>query len=152
MKKGVAVLASDAAKLEAEDRRCLEKSVGDEEQSDVTDAEPGADKDENHGKTEEGDEDDDEGNPFWSCDGVCVRSFYNFDNAIRCRMGCAYFCQSCYTLLLEDKIPFRVCSKAHEHLKVPVLETRFKEGELVVDGKVVTLDEWKKSIRKSWGL
>lgn len=152
MKKGVAVLASDPAKSNADGRVDLEKTEGGEEESGITDAEPEADKDEDHGKTEEADDDDDEGFPFWSCDGVCVRAFYNYDNAIRCRMGCAYFCQSCYTLLLEDKIPFRVCSRAHEHLKIPVLETRFKEGELVVEGKVVALDEWKKSIRKSWGL
>lgn len=58
----------------------------------------------------------------------------------------------CYALFLEDRISFRVCSTAHEPLAIPPFETRLKEGELVVEGKVMMLDEWKKGIKKSWGL
>lgn len=151
MKDGVAVLASDPEEPDAEDAAEPEKTGDEREESETkdktTDAEIDSDGDED--EDEDGDIDDDEA---WSCDGICMRSFEDFDNAIICRMGCAYFCQSCYALFLEDKIPFRVCSRAHKHLKVPVLETRFKEGELVVGGKVVTLDGWKKSIKMSWGL
>jgi hypothetical protein len=160
MKNGVAVLASDkngSGGMDTTDTERVEKETEEGENRDkVTDeTEPNAAKNEAKDQKEAGESDDtgfDESTDCWGCDGVCVRSFKNFDNAILCRMGCSFFCQSCYALFLEDKIPFRACSKAHEHLQIPVLETRFKEGELVVDGKVVTLDEWKKSIKKRWGL
>lgn len=159
MKKGIAVLAADTKDPHAKGTLDVagtdEKAEESDKQDRTTGVEHKAEKDEDQDETDDENEDDDEDyddDDCWTCDGLCVRSFNNFDNAVICRMGCALFCQSCYALLLQDKIPFRVCSRAHEHLKVPVLETRFKEGELVVEGKVVTLDEWKKSIKKSWGL
>lgn len=162
MKNGVAVLASDPKESDAKSAADSEEETEESDtEGQIHDAEAEADKDEGQDEEEGDDEDededededdDDEPDDFWACDGVCVRSFNNFDNSIICRMGCAYFCQSCYALFLEDKIPFRVCSKAHGHIEIPALETRFKEGELVVDGTVMTLDDWKKSIKKSWGL
>jgi hypothetical protein len=153
MKKGVAVLASDLKGSLAKGTPDAEKAEEEAETQDTTTgAEPKADEDEIQDETDEDEDEDYDDDDCWTCDGLCVRSFNNFDTAVICRMGCALFCQSCYALFLEDKIPFRVCSRAHEHLKIPVLETRFKEGELVVDGKVITLDEWKKSIKKSWSL
>lgn len=159
MMKGVAELGADTkashTKGTPDAGKSEEKAEENETQDRNTGAESDTGKDDDQDETSEVDEDDDEDyddDDCWTCDGLCVRSFNNFDNAVVCRMGCALFCQSCYALFLKDKIPFRVCSRAHEHLKVPVLETRFKEGELVVDGKVATLDEWKKSIKKSWNL
>jgi len=156
MKKGVAVLLSDAKGSFVQGTPDVEKAEEEAEiQDTTTGAEAEADKEEDQDESEEQDEEEDEDyddSDCWTCDGLCVRSFNNFDSAVICRMGCALFCRSCHDLFLEDKIPFRICSRAHEHLKIPVLETRFKEGELVVAGKVVTLDEWKKSIKKSWGL
>lgn len=153
MKKGVAVLASDTKSSSAQGTPDIEKAEEAAEVQDTTTcAEAEAGKDEDQDETEEENEEDDEDyddSDCWTCDGLCVRSFNNFDSAVICRMGCALFCRSCYDLFLEDKIPFRICSRAHEHLEIPVLETRFKEGELVVAEKVVTLDEWKKSIKKS---
>ena len=159
MKRGIAVLAPNTKASHVKGMPDAAKAEEKAEQSETQDWSPGmelnADKDEGEDDTDNESEDDDEDNDdggYWTCDGLCVRSFNNFDNAVICRMGCALFCQSCYALLLADRIPFRVCSRAHEHMKVPVLATRFKEGELVVDGKVVTLEEWKKSIKKSWSL
>ena len=154
MKKGVTVLASDSKKA-TDDGAALasktnESSVAAEADAAPKEPTPG-DVDEAKGESGE-DDDDEEADPIWSCDGPCVRTFTDFDDAICCRMGCALFCKKCYALFLQDRIPFRVCSRAHEHLEVPPLQTRFKEGELVVEGKVMTLDEWKKGIKKSWGL
>ena len=159
MKKGVAVLASDSKTAirdgdttdlgneEADTPTKTNDKVDDAPAEDA--AATGAEKD---GDEQEEDDEDEEAEPIWSCDGPCVRSFLDFDDAICCRMGCAMFCRKCYTLFLEDRVPFRVCSRAHEHITIPPLEKSFKEGELVVDGRVMTLDEWKKGIKKSWGL
>ena len=156
MKKGVAVLASDMKGSSVQGTLGVGKAEEEAETQDtITGAEAKADKGEHGVETEEEDEEADEDyddDDCWTCDGLCVRAFNDFDGAVICRMGCTLFCRSCYDLFLEDKIPFRICSRAHEHLEVPVLETRFKEGELVVAEKVVTLEEWKKSIQKSWGL
>lgn len=159
VKNGVAVPASDknaSAAKGAADAEKIDKVDDESENRDAnTGAEPHATKHEEQDQNQEGESDDteyEEAVDCWGCDGVCVRSFNNFDNSILCRMGCTSFCQSCYALFLEDKIPFRVCSRAHDHLKIPVLETRFKEGEVLVNGKVMTLEDWKKSIKKKWGL
>lgn len=156
-KNGAAVLEFDktgsvakgAADAEKADK---EAEVDESEKQDESNgAKPDATQNEEKDQKEEGESDDteyEEAIDCWGCDGVCVRSFNNFDNAILCRMGCTTFCQSCYALFLEDNRPFRVCSRAHDYLKISVLETRFKEGEVLVDGKVMMLEVWKKSIKE----
>ena len=92
IKKGVAVLTSDPKLSYARSAASPEKFEAETKESETqdknTDVEPEADEDNEHDEAEDEDEDE----FFWSCNGVCVRSFHHFDNAVLCRMGCTSFC------------------------------------------------------------
>jgi tetratricopeptide (TPR) repeat protein len=82
------------------------------------------------------------------CDGPCRRSFENYIGIAACRYCYDVdFCGDCLKMLKEGNMPLNVCSAKHEWLVVPPLEEKVKVGELVMDGKIVSLDDWKKEIK-----
>lgn len=107
------------------------------------------DEGEGEGEEEEEDLDDFEA---WSCDGPCERSFTNFDNCNCCLCCGEYFCDKCFQFLQEDRFPYRLCGKNHGFLKISPLKTRLKEGTVLAGETVMELDEWKKQLKRSWGV
>ncbi|OQO02620.1 hypothetical protein B0A48_12148 [Cryoendolithus antarcticus] len=173
MKDGVAVLASDPPEEEDEDEDDTDDATTDDAKaasteaptSDATtseaatdaaksgeaadDAEDGDEADDDD-DSDSDDEDDDSG---WSCDGPCSRGFPYFDGAYMCRLDGTQLCDLCYALLnSEEGLPVRICSRKHDFLKVPELTTRFKEGEIVVDGVVKGIEEWKVGLKRAYGI
>jgi hypothetical protein len=118
MRKGIAMLASDTnvpdAKGAADVQKAEVESEEGSQQARIADTGLKADSAKEQNQPDVVEQGDQEVNDAWNCDGDCLLPFSNFDNAMICRMGCAYFCPRCYALFLEDKIPFRICNKAHE--------------------------------------
>lgn len=90
----------------------------------------------------------------WDCDGVCGRSWRCCDGMIKCRYCDRDFCRGCHELLLGDKLPKKICGKGHAFLRVPYLspEQAFKEGEILVDGGAIRMEQWKKNVKKQYSL
>ena len=91
---------------------------------------------------------------LWGCDAICTRRFDYPDGLNHCRYCNIDFCNDCHKLLLEDRLGQNICGKEHAFLTVPYVtaDQVFKEGELLVGGKVMSLDDWKKSLRKQYDL
>ncbi|KAK6437297.1 hypothetical protein LTR95_006512 [Oleoguttula sp. CCFEE 5521] len=130
----------------ATDAESDEDAAGDAQNEGDADAAASDDDD----SDSDSDSDDDAG---WTCDGPCDRGFPYFDGAFMCRLDGTQLCDLCYALLHSDEgLPVRICSKKHDFLKVPELTTRFKEGEIVVDGVVKGVEEWKAGLKRSYGI
>ena len=139
---GVAVLANDTkGGDEGEDQN----KNGDEDVGNSASMESG--------EEEEDAEDTDDGpDAVGECDGVCDDAYYNWDGVQLCMLCGACWCRNCFQLLQSGELPLKVCGAHHDFLLVPVLEQKFKEGELLVGKQVVSADKWKASIKKQWGL
>jgi tetratricopeptide (TPR) repeat protein len=89
------------------------------------------------------------------CDG-CLRGIAPSHTAL-CRYCCDVgFCSDCFTLLKSDELPLNICSPKHEWV---VIQPRSDEDraavqpdKVVVNGKPVSMDEWKKTLAAQWGL
>ena len=106
------------------------------------------------GKPDDGDDDDDELVPAWSCEGICGNAFDNCEDMRVCRYCNLEFCKDCHKLLVDKELPLRICGRDHSFLTVPTLTTeqRFSEGELLVNGTPVPTETWKANLRKQYNL
>ncbi|KAI9769862.1 MAG: hypothetical protein M1839_003581 [Geoglossum umbratile] len=99
------------------------------------------------------DPDSDSDDESYDCDGPCHRTFRNLDSLALCRY-ChdTGFCAECLPLVKAGRMPLNTCSPKHDWLVIPPLERPVGVGNLLVDGQVVGLDDWKKSVKREWGV
>ena len=115
-------------------------------------------KNEIAGQEREGDEnrdndDTDDKPPLFTCDGICYREYSNFDNGYLCRYCFDFgFCKDCMKLLKDDKMHLDICSPQHEWLHIPPRPPMIRndKSQIVIDGRLVDLEEWKNSLRQEW--
>ncbi len=90
----------------------------------------------------------------WLCDGKCDYSSSNCDGLIKCMYCNLEFDKGCFQLLQNDKLALNICGKDHDFFTVPTLtkDQEFKEGDTLLDGKVITIEAWKSLIKKQYGL
>lgn len=76
------------------------------------------------------------------------------DGMIECRHCNMDFCSDCHQMLVRGELQKKVCGQQHAFVTVPYLKPKqvFKLGEIVVDGKVVTLEQWKADIKNKYNL
>ena len=92
------------------------------------------------------------------CDGVCshTKTFRASDNYWFCRFCYdAGFCDDCLELIKEDKLPFNICGPDHEWLRIPLKVRHVPDDKMFVSGEgheVIDIEEWKRDLRKAWGL
>ena len=90
------------------------------------------------------------------CHGACLKEFTQWDGMALCRICEArVFCAPCFQLLKSTQRagrPLFSCDENHGHLVVPVLteEQRFKRGQMLVDGEIMDIVDWKKELKKEW--
>jgi tetratricopeptide (TPR) repeat protein len=86
------------------------------------------------------------------CDGCETANEYATEKMYSC-LFCVdiSFDADCYKLLMEDKLPFKICGKEHEFFYVPELKP-FPKGSVPVDGKIVPVKEWLADVRKQWAI
>lgn len=85
------------------------------------------------------------------CSGLCVEQHKQWDDMMLCRC-CpdVNLCQNCFTLFQRGELFLNVCHTDHEFLRVPTVNQSFIRGEVIVEGKVISLDEWVTELRKEW--
>ena len=59
-------------------------------------------------------------------------------------------CRTCYELLKDDKLPLRICGKAHEFTYVPPVEAGYPKGEIKVDGKFMKITDWLRHLTEKY--
>lgn len=56
--------------------------------------------------------------------------------------------------MIRGELAKNICGKDHAFVTVPYLtpEQAFKEGEILIDGKAVTMEKWKADVKKQYAL
>jgi hypothetical protein len=89
-----------------------------------------------------------------TCDGPCGRRFSNYDHLRMCRQDMSERCSDCFALPDGQAWVSPLyhvtgkCSPLHDFFQFPPVTTRFRYGEILVDGKAMGIGEWVVGIRK----
>ena len=136
----------------SEPTKPLENSFGNVE-ADDKDSEP-----DNKGTEAQIWQDDDEALADLHCDGICshARTFkastvlwlciYCYDTA---------FCDDCYTMVKEGRLPINRCSPSHEWVALPLSFRYIPDERIFISGEgddSELIEDWKNDMRKTWGL
>ncbi|OLN91695.1 Vegetative incompatibility protein HET-E-1-like protein 17 [Colletotrichum chlorophyti] len=88
-----------------------------------------------------------------SCD-HCLRTFEPSDQFAVCWYCIDLkFCLPCLAAVRSQNFTpghTSACKPSHSWLIVPPLSTNLQQGEILVDGQVQRLDEWKSALRQKW--
>ena len=86
----------------------------------------------------------------WYCDGPCERQFPSYSYAYVCRYCLCDFCEDCLNVVKNDTLEIKVCNIRHEWLYVSPPKQTVGENEIIVGDVVMTLEDFKDSLRKEW--
>lgn len=86
------------------------------------------------------------------CSGLCLQEHKQWDNMSLCR-SCPdlNLCSNCFSLFKSNDLFLKICDPEHEFLRVPRMKHSFTRGnQVVVNDRVVGLDDWVAGLRKEW--
>ena len=87
------------------------------------------------------------------CRGRCHGKLTSLGNFYICRYCFDIcFCEDCMKLTKDGKMSLDVCSPLHQWLHIPPrppIDTRDK-SQVIVDGTLVEMEDWKNSLRREW--
>jgi hypothetical protein len=73
---------------------------------------------------------------------------------IVCRYCNLQFEKDCHALLTDGELSIKICGREHSFLTVPPVlpEQVFKEGEGLLDRKIISMEDWKKNLKREYKL
>jgi hypothetical protein len=89
---------------------------------------------------------------FWSCDGPCTTASRSYRELHFCRIcNDTCFCEECFKLVKENKLPYRHCSAEHEWVQAfPVPKGTKDLAATIREGYVELHQEWLIKLREQW--
>lgn len=98
-----------------------------------------------------------EGPMFAYCDGECGTKWTFADNFYVCKTcDDIQFDQKCLHSMRAGTLKRKVCNPEHDMLHVPAYDPserkRIGQGNVKVEGDIVSADEWLRRLRRDWGL
>jgi tetratricopeptide (TPR) repeat protein len=89
-----------------------------------------------------------DGTAYWECD-CCTRRWTSFANCNVCRYCCVDICINCLAGVKAGEIR-DVCDPSHDWLHVPPSEQVAKPGQVLFEGKMISMKEFKDILGKRW--
>ena len=96
----------------------------------------------------------DESEMMWTCEGPCHRDWPNLDNGSLCSICADWFCQDCVKSLAEGTMARNQCNAIHvkSFVHIPPRPKKVSKGSVLVDGEEMSFGAWKNLLRKEWGV
>ncbi|GFF52773.1 vegetative incompatibility protein HET-E-1 [Aspergillus udagawae] len=89
----------------------------------------------------------------YTCDGPCRREFQTLDGISLCSICFdTGFCKDCSELLRSGAMPFQVCRATHakDFVYIPPQPQKVEANRVLVEGQVLTYEEWLAQLKKEW--
>ncbi|RHZ57984.1 NACHT and TPR domain protein [Aspergillus thermomutatus] len=100
------------------------------------------------------DEQENEEDEYWyTCDGPCRKVSSTMDGISLCSICFnTGFCKDCSELLRTGAMPFQVCSANHvkDFVYIPPRPQKVEANRVLVEGQVLTYEEWLAQLKKEW--
>ncbi|RLL95865.1 hypothetical protein CFD26_105362 [Aspergillus turcosus] len=105
------------------------------------------------GTIEQEDEEGEYGDHRYTCDGPCRKVFQTMEGISLCSICFdTGFCKDCSELLRTGAMPFQVCRATHakDFVYIPPRPQKVETGRVLVEGQVLTYEEWLAQLKKEW--
>jgi hypothetical protein len=90
---------------------------------------------------------------FYSCDGPCQKVSQTMDGISLCSICFnTGFCKDCVEVLRTGAMPFQVYNTKHvkEFVYIPPRPQKVEAKQVLVEGQVLTYEEWLAQLKKEW--